>query len=81
MAVSSCHSGFFLVVGVTDDPEELPDQNIYNIISSVILHFKWPPSEIDQLYFDDIDYHGIIWHYNYIKELVDKLETNTNTNG
>ena len=28
--------------------------------------YKWTPSIIDDLFFDDIDYHGIIWLYNDI---------------
>lgn len=42
------------------------------IIKSVVNHYKWTPQEVDELYCDDIDFKGLIYWYNEVKDIVSK---------
>lgn len=46
--------------------------NLDNVIKSVVWEFKWSPKEIDELYIDDIDHHGLIYWYNHAVEMEKK---------
>jgi hypothetical protein len=40
----------------------------------VINEHHWPPSVIDAMYLDSLDYHGIGYWYDNAKEMHDKLK-------
>ena len=42
-------------------------------IKSVVNEYHWPPKIIDNLYCDDIDYQGLIYWYENLKELHSKI--------
>jgi hypothetical protein len=48
--------------------------NLNAVIVSVVRYTQWPPSIIDQLYIDDLDYHGLLFWYNDAKQQATKAE-------
>lgn len=44
------------------------------MVKTIIREYHWTPDIIDKLFVDDIDYHGIIWHYNDIKEVNEEIQ-------
>lgn len=48
--------------------------SLNNMVKSVVREHKWKPHEIDDLFFDDIDYHGLIYWYNDIKKVNNELK-------
>lgn len=47
------------------------------MIKSVVRTFQWTPEVIDNLYFDDIDYHGLIFWYNDVIEVSKEIKGDT----
>jgi len=43
------------------------------MIKSVVRLYKFRPKDIDKLYLDDIDYHGIIYWFDDAKEYVKEI--------
>lgn len=39
------------------------------VIKSIVNEFHWTPNQIDDLYLDDYDYHGLGYWFEVIKEL------------
>lgn len=39
------------------------------MIKSVVREYHWAATQIDALFIDDIDYHGLIYWYNDVNEL------------
>jgi len=42
------------------------------MILTIVRSFNWTPDTIDKLYVDEIDYHGLVYWYNDIKNEIDK---------
>lgn len=42
-------------------------------IKSIVNEYHWPPKIIDTLFCDDLDYYGITYWYNNLKELHDSI--------
>ena len=49
-----------------------------NLITSVVRENKWTPDVIDNLYFDDFDYHGIFYWYDDVKLMNDEIKKTYN---
>jgi len=52
----------------------LGEESLRNVVVTVAGEFKWTPDQIDKLWLDDADYHGLIYWYNYVKELNESLK-------
>lgn len=44
------------------------------MIKSVVRTYNWTPDVIDNLFFDDLDHHGLIFWYDDTKEIEKKLK-------
>lgn len=44
------------------------------MVKTVIREHHYSPQVIDGLYLDDIDYHGLVWLYNDIKQVHSELK-------
>jgi len=44
------------------------------MIKSIAFNFNWTPKEIDELYCDDFDHHGIVYWFKEIKKQSDKTK-------
>lgn len=42
-------------------------------MKTIVREFKWTAQEIDELFVDDMDYHGIIFWYNDLKEVLKEI--------
>jgi len=40
------------------------------IIKSVVNQYHWTPTEISEMYCDDLDFKGLIYWYDEVKEIV-----------
>lgn len=49
------------------------------MIASVVGQYHWTPGYIDALFLDEIDYHGLTFWYERVKEIVDKMKKETET--
>lgn len=45
------------------------------MVLSVVRSFNWSISEIDKLYVDEIDYHGLVFWYEDIKKNIPKTRS------
>ena len=45
------------------------------MVKSVVREFKYTPKDIDELYLDEIDYHGLIFWYNDVLQIQKDLKT------
>ncbi len=48
-----------------NEKEEV-ESNFDNIIKTVIEHFKWEPAAIGRLFWDNRDYEGLLYWYEYV---------------
>lgn len=52
----------------------LNEESINNVIKTIVKEYKWPMSEIKDLYLDDADPYGIMFWYNDIQSEVSKIK-------
>lgn len=45
------------------------------MIKSIVRFLRWTPKVIDKLYFDDLDYHGLVYWYNDARAYEKELKT------
>jgi hypothetical protein len=45
------------------------------MLKSVVREYKFTPSDIDKLYLDDIDYHGLVYWYNDVLQIQKDLKS------
>jgi hypothetical protein len=45
-----------------------------NIITTIIQHFNWLPTELGSFFIDEVDELGLIYWYNYIEKTTPKTE-------
>lgn len=56
----------------------IDEESLKNLIVSVVRETKWTPEIIDSLFFDDIDYHGILWWYEDVKTMNEEIKKSMN---
>ncbi|AGF91178.1 hypothetical protein Phi47:1_gp24 [Cellulophaga phage phi47:1] len=42
-------------------------------IKTIVNEFHWSPNQIDELYCDDLDHHGIVYWFEHLKSLHAKM--------
>lgn len=47
------------------------------MIKSIVREHHWPPDIIGGLFVDNLDYHGLIYWYEDVKELSEELKPKT----
>lgn len=47
------------------------------MIKSVVRQYRWSPETVDNLYVDNIDYHGLEFWYNDVLEYQKEIEKST----
>lgn len=50
------------------------DKDIDAFVLSIIRRYRWTPQYLETLYFDDMDYKGIVYWYNDIAEEIKDLK-------
>lgn len=55
------------------------ETSLDSIIKSIARVYRWTVADIERLFFDEIDYHGIIYWFNDAKEYI--KQTNNAING
>lgn len=45
------------------------------VVKTVVMEFHWSPNIIDEMYFDDLDHHGLMYWYNHLKESHKKIKS------
>tara|TARA_R110000824_G_C15199340_1_gene675540 strand:+ start:519 stop:707 length:189 start_codon:yes stop_codon:yes gene_type:complete len=53
----------------------LVGENVDIAVKTVVNEYHWPPNQIDNLFLDDYDYHGLKYWYDNAKEMHDKMKT------
>lgn len=61
---SVSYSGFFLI----------DQQNLNNMIVSVVREHHWPPDVIGGLFVDALDHRGLIFWYNDVRDCVEEIK-------
>jgi hypothetical protein len=49
------------------------------MVKSVVREHHWAPSQVGALYFDAIDYEGLVYWYEDVKEVDESLKEKTKT--
>jgi len=44
------------------------------MVKTVVREFKWPPTVIDNLFVDDVDYKGLIFWYNDVAQVQKEIK-------
>jgi hypothetical protein len=47
-----------------------------NIVATIALELKWTVNEIEELFYDNIDFKGAVFWYERISKIVQKLSNN-----